>query len=265
MLYDNTLTFLQRLQMAATHGHYHYTSGETDLERYDRMAKKFAVAYETELSRQTKQKRRRVGEASASLYAARRSTIPDQDGKIPVFWVLVASDGVGRVHEREKLLDLRNRDTRLNAADGKYELVHDGKTWSWQLSSAAYRQYQQKIHHITALPAGRRQEIEIDGIRRDKHAEQLLDQLYNEPGFRLLRRQVGRLVSELRGEWKRLRPGTGPRLSERTFLPYVRFMPDFPKQDVVPSSKITMEERRALFEKAFPGLIGKHKVSHEDD
>ncbi|GHD79777.1 hypothetical protein GCM10011419_23580 [Vogesella fluminis] len=68
------------------------------------------------------------------------------------------------------------------------------------MSSAAFRQYQQKIHNIAVLPAGRRQEIEIDGIRRDKQAEQLLDQLYSEPGFRLLRRQVGRLVSELRGE-----------------------------------------------------------------
>lgn len=252
MLYDNTLTFLQRLQMAATHGNYHYTCGNTDLDRYYRLARKFAVAYETELSRQTKQKRRRAGEASASLFAVRRSTIPDQDGKIPVFWVLIASDGAGRVHEREKLLDLRNRDTRLAAAGGKYELVHDGKTWSWQLSSAAFRQYQQKIHNVAALPARRRQEIEIDGIRRDKQAEQLLDQLYSEPGFRLLRRQVGRLVSELRGEWKRLRSGSGPKLSERTFLPYIRFLADGPKQP--PSPTITPEERRALFEAAFPRL-----------
>jgi hypothetical protein len=238
MLYDNSLTFLQRLQMAATHGHYHYTSGQTDLEGYERLVKKFAIAYETELSRQTKQKRRRAGEASASLFAVRRSTIPDQAGKIPVQWVLIASDGVGRVHEREKLLDLRNRDTRLTAADRKYELVHDGKTWSWQLSSAAYKHYQQKIHSIAALPARRRQEIEIDGIRRDKQAEQLLDQLYTEPGFRLLRRQVGRLVTELRGEWKRLRSGSGPKLSERTFLPYVRFLPDRPQPDVPPTTTI---------------------------
>lgn len=254
MLYDSTLTFLQRLQMAATHGHHYYTSGQTDLQGYDRLAKKFAISYETELSRQTKQKRRRAGEASASLYAVRRSTIPDQNGKIPVYWVLIVSEGVGRVREREKLVDLCNRDARLTAADGKYELVHDGKTWSWQLSSAAYKHYQQKIHNIAALPAGRRQEIEIDGIRRDKQAEELLDKLYAEPGFRLLRRQVGRLVSELRGEWKRLRSGSGPRLSERKFLPYVRFLPDQLRPDVPPTPTITSEERRALFEAAFPGL-----------
>ncbi|MCS3805824.1 hypothetical protein HNO92_003252 [Chromobacterium alkanivorans] len=254
MLYDNTLTFLQRLQMAATHGLYHYTSGDIDLERYDRMAKKFAATYGTQLSRQTKQKRRRAGEASASLFAVRRSTIPDSEGKIPVYWVLIASPGIGRIHEREKLLDLRNRDARLTAADGKYELVHDGKTWSWQLSSAAYRQYQQKIHNIATLPARRRQEIEIDGIRRDKQAELLLDKLYTEPGFRLLRRQVGLLVKEMRGEWERLRPGNGPRLSKRSFLPYIRFLPDKPRRAVPPTPSITAEERRALFEKAFPGF-----------
>ncbi|UGA36187.1 hypothetical protein JOS77_17030 [Chromobacterium haemolyticum] len=128
------------------------------------------------------------------------------------------------------------------------------KTWSWQLSSAACKQYQQKIRNVAALPPGRRQEIEIDGIRRDKQAEELLDKLYTEPGFRRLRRQVGQLVSELRGEWKRLRSGSGPWLSERTFLPYVRFLPDRPQPDVPPIPTITTEERRALFKAAFPGL-----------
>lgn len=257
MLYDNTFVFLKRLQEAATNGYRYYTSGSTDLERFERMSRKFAAAYETGLSRQTKHKRRRAGEATATLYAVRRSTIPDKDGNIPVHWVLIVSDGAGLVCERETLLDLRNRDTRLTAADGKYELVHDGKTWSWQLSSAAFRQYQQKIHNIAALPAGRRQEIEIDGERRDKQAEAILDQLYSEPGFRLLRRQIGRLVKELREEWKRLRPASGPKLSRRRYLLYIRFMSDKPRQaDLPPAPAITTEDRRALFEKAFPGIYG---------
>lgn len=256
MLYCDTLIFLKRLQMAATNGQYYYTCGETDLDRYERMAKKFATAYETGLSRQTKHKRRRAGWASASLFAVRRSTIPDQSGKIPVYWVLVASGGIGRVHEREQLRDLRNRDTRLTAGGGQYELVHDGKTWSWKMTTRTYQAYLEKMHRVAALPVERRREIEIDGIRRDRDAEQILDQLYSQPGFRLIRSQVGFLVEAFKGEWKRLRSDKGPKLSERNFLPYVRFMPN--KREKAPaaaSPTISMEERRALFQAAFPGLL----------
>lgn len=254
MLYSNTLTFLQRLQQAATHGRFHYTTGEIDLDSYERLARKFAVAYETQLSRQTKQKRRRAGEASSALYAVRLSARPNEHGKIVVYWVLLASEGAGRVHEREQLMDLRNPKTRLTARNGRYELVHDGSTWSWRLTHMAFNKYADRIHRIASLPPDRRRTIEIDGVRRDADAEKLLDQLYNEPGFRLLRRQIGNLASELRREWRRLRPANGPRLSERTFLAYVRFLPNMRPNDIASApSPSTEAERRELFRNAFGG------------
>ena len=44
--------------------------------------------------------------------------------------------------------------------------------------------------------------------------------LYNMPGFRLVRRQAGKLVAFANGEWRRLRPATGPQIRKQTFLPY---------------------------------------------
>ncbi|WP_162634362.1 hypothetical protein [Ralstonia sp. GX3-BWBA] len=252
MLYPNTLVFLQRLQQAATHGNYHYTSGETDPAGYKRLAEKFSAAYETGLSRQTKLRRRRAGEASSALYAVRTSVRTDQDGNVRVYWVLVASSGMGRVHEREKLLDMRERKTRLSASNGRYELVHDGRSWSWRLSHNAYSKYVERIHRIASLPPSRRRTIEVDGVLRDPDAEKLLDDLYCQPGFRLLRRQIGKLVGDLRHQWKRLRPAIGPKLSERTFLPYIRFLPNERRSNSIALPDLSSQaDRQELFRIAF--------------
>ncbi|WP_212635601.1 hypothetical protein [Ralstonia insidiosa] len=252
MLYRNTLVFLQRLQQAAANGNFHYASGETNLDDYERLAKKFSTTYETQLSRQTKLRRRRAGEASSTLYAARMLPSPNRGSAISVYWVLVVSDGVGRVHDQEKLKDMRDRKTRLTAGGGRYELVHDGRTWSWRLSHNAYNRYIERIHRMASLPPGRRRTVEINGLLRDPDAERLLDDLYSEPGFRLLRRQIGKLVSELRREWTRLRPANSPKLSERTFLAYVRFLPNECRRDPAVGPKLSSQiDRQELFRIAF--------------
>jgi hypothetical protein len=127
---------------------------------------------------------------------------------------------------REQLQDLRQKDHRLATPDGRYELVHDGVSWSWQMSKPCLKKYRERIHQVAAQPFSRRRQIEIDGVVRDLAIERLQDQLYAEPGFRLIRRQVGQLVRYLRGEWKRLRPVCGPQPREISFLPYVRFRPN---------------------------------------
>jgi hypothetical protein len=245
MLHPDKIRFMQRLQQAATHQHVLYTSGKTDLAGFDRLTKKFSAAYGTDLSRQAKHKRRRAGEASSYLHGVRLNT-RGENGQLLVDWVLLASEGLGLVSHREQLLDLRDPHTRLKSPDERHELVHDGKTWSWRLTHRAYNQYIERVHRIASLSPARRRHIEIDGILRDADAEILLDRLYAEPGFRLIRRQVGKLAAELRRDWKRLRPASGPQLSERTFLAYVRFLPD---QPVI--NGFTHAERREAFQLAF--------------
>jgi hypothetical protein len=258
MLHPDKIRFMQRLQQAATHQHVFYTSGRTNLAGFDRLTKKFADVYGTDLSRQTKHKRRLAGEASSCLHAVRLTT-RGKDGQLAVDWVLLASEGRGLVTHREQLQDLRDPHSRLKSPDARHELVHDGKTWSWRLTHRSYNQYLDRIHRIASLSPDRRRYIEIDGVSRDADAEILLDKLYAEPGFRLVRRQVGKLVAELRRDWKRLRPATGPQLSERTFLAYVRFLPD---QPVI--NGLTHAERREAFLCAFPGPAGSAIVSDRD-
>lgn len=62
--------------------------------------------------------------------------------------------------------------------------------------------------------------------RRDRdRAEKLITDIARAPGFRLARRQVGRLLARFRSEWKRLRSENDPMPPSPTFLPYVRMLP----------------------------------------
>jgi hypothetical protein len=250
MLHPDKIRFMQRLQHAATHQYFFYVSGQTDLDGFHRLTKKFGDAYGIDLSRQTKHKRRLAGESTCHLHGVRLTSIPNVIGKVPVYWVLLVSEGRGLVNQREQLQDLRNPRTRLKSPADNHELIHDGKTWSWRLTHRVYNLYVERIHRIASLSPARRRTIEIDGVLRDGDAEAMLDKLYSEPGFRLIRRQVGKLVAALRREWKQLRPADGPRLSERSFLAYVRFLPD---QAVV--NGFTQAERRAFFVSAFPNQL----------
>lgn len=226
MLYDTSLTMMQRLQQAAGNDYLFYTTGRIQRDKFDDLVCKFNLQYETGISRQSKARRKRSGMATSCLHVLHTRWLPQSNEEQQIWFVLMATKGTGRIHVRERLQDLRQKDSRLTTADDRYELVHDGVSWSWKITKSHYKKYRERIHQIAALPAPRRRQIEMDGIVRDLAIERLQDQLYAEPGFRLVRRQVGQLVKYLRAEWKRLRPVAGPQPREISYLPYVRFRPN---------------------------------------
>ena len=219
MLLPDRLTLMQRLQDAARNGFTHYTLGQVEPAKWAKLATKFAHAYETDLSKATRSRRRRAGQAVALLYGA---SPPPYIEAGKVTWALVVTEGKGRVHEREQLRELRAERIEL---DG-YELVHDGVSWSWRMTQKRYRYWQDRIREICTKPPARRAVAQRDGVTVDPDIEQVLDALYNAPGFRLVRRQVGQLVTYARREWQRVRPENGPQLHARSFLPYVRRLPN---------------------------------------
>lgn len=226
MLHETSLTMMQRLQQAAGNDYLFYTTGRIQRDKFDDLVSKFNLQYETGISRQSKARRKRSRMATSCLHALHTQWLSQPDNENKVWFVLMATQGTGRVHVREQLQDLRQRDSRLTTPNGRYELVHDGVSWSWQMTKLYYQKYRERIHQIAALPTPRRRQIEMDGIVRDLAIERLQDQLYAEPGFRLVRRQVGQLVKYLRAEWKRLRPAAGPQPRQISYLPYIRFRPN---------------------------------------
>jgi hypothetical protein len=107
-----------------------------------------------------------------------------------------------------------------------YELVHDGRSWSWRMTKKRFQYWRDRIHAVAALHPERRTIGEDAAGVFDTNVEAIQDALYNAPGFRLVRQQVGKLVQFLRAEWKRLRPNTGIQPRLRTFLPYVQRLPN---------------------------------------
>lgn len=209
---------MQRIQLAAVCGTVtRFVSGELDDEAaVERFMRKMRDRYETDLKPDTKSKRRRAGVATVDFWVYERPTAIE--GKAPFWWVLLVSEGKGRVVEAERLIPLQPegaaRSKRLEL-DG-YELVHDGVGWSWQMTRATVSRWHEQIRRICSAAPGR-----CDRAR----AEKLISDMSRAPGFRLVRRQVGHLLARFRGEWTRLRAKSEPMPQMPTFLPYVRMLP----------------------------------------
>lgn len=200
---ESKILLMQRLQDYARLDYRFYFQGEVGLEKLNSLSRKFAQQYDTELSKFQRARRKRSGEAVTQLLI----WIPEDSDKAR-FW-LMATEGKGRVHEYETLRDLRDKSNRISLSD--YELVHDGVSWSWRMTQATYTFHQKRLRNAILA-------------RNDLLYGVAVASLYQSPGFRLVRRQVGMLARWLRMEWGKLRKEPMPELP--TFLAYVRRLPN---------------------------------------
>lgn len=205
LICPNRLVFLQRCQDAAR-SYSCFITGTCPASDAGRLVAKFGKTYETALSPSSKSKRKRSGFAVCSAFGYH---LPSGDMR----FALVATEGAGLVHNREKLAKLGE----ARITDGDLELVHDGRTWTWQLKKEAMEKWRERIRREAVRPTTRRQIV--DGV--DQDAERLLDDLYALPGFRAIRSQVGELVHYLVGEFRRARPNESTP-KPRPFLAYVQ-------------------------------------------
>lgn len=219
MLLPDRLTLMQRIQDLARHGYHHFTSGQTSPEKWPELRKKFDKLYATNLKPSTRHNWRKRGEAVSLVYGCPSSP---HESPCKVRWVLLSTEGMGLVHEREQLLHMSGARLELEG----YELVHDGRSWSWRMTKRRVQYWRDRIHAVAALHPERRTIGEDAAGKFDADAEAIQDALYHTPGFRLARQQVGKLVQFLRMEWKRLRPNTGIQPRVRTYLPYVQRLPN---------------------------------------
>ena len=220
IVFDDVVTFMQRIQDCASKGLERYVRGEISLEKWTTFQKHMTAQYDLDISDSTRSKRRKAGEAVARLYGFKTA---GKESK--VIWMMMVSPGLGRLPSREKLESIRTKRIPF----GNYELVHDGKTWTWQMKKEKYSDLLFEISHLARRSINhRRIHTREDGSTYDVEAEAWLDRLYLQPGFRLIRRQVGTLVAKGQEFWKQYRPENGPKLEARPFLGYVRRRPNKP-------------------------------------
>ncbi len=202
---ESKILAMQRLQDAARFDYHLYFQGEIGFEKLAALSKKFAREYDTELTKSQRSRRKLSGEAVTQFLVWK-----PESGDKAIFWLLTTG-GKGRVMEREQFVDLRDKEHRLSLTG--YELVHDGVSWSWRMEKTTYTNHQKRLRNAILA-------------KNDLALQMAIASLYNSPGFRLVRRQVGMLSKWLRGEWKRLRKDTESMPALPTFLAYVRRLPN---------------------------------------
>jgi hypothetical protein len=221
-LLPNFLTLCQRIQDCSTKGFRLYVTGQIDPEKWPKFEAKMVSAYELDMSDSTRSKRRKKGESVARLYAC-----PVPGGAIQ--WVMMVTEGAGRIHSKEDLQHIETNRLEI----GGFELVHDGVGWTWKMTAARFKYWKDRILTIAKRPPERRKiVINPDTLRQhDAEIETVMDTLYSSPGFRLVRRQVGQLVAHANASWTRFRPSSGPSIRKRSYLPYVRRLPNVKVQN----------------------------------
>ena len=236
MIYPNLQTYMQRVLLCAAQGFFYYTCGKTEPSKFEKLHEKFKIFYSVDESKFSRHRKRKHGTATTVLHAC----MFDQK----IYFCLMSSAGKGRVHEREKLADLRQKNLRLVSPCSRFQLVNDNESWSWSMTPLHRRKLRERIHKIASLSPSSRTFGVIDGQRCDLQIERILDQIYAEPGFRLIRKEIGRLVVYLNREWSRLRPATDPRPSQRTFLHYIRMLPT--REKSTPEKMAANAKKRSL-------------------
>ena len=129
-----------------------------------------------------------------------------QQSPTRVHWWLLATAGKGRVWEYEQLKEIQK--VRIQIAGG-YELVHDGRTWSWKYLES----------HVQSLRTSIRLAI---AHKQDERLQSLIADVYATAGFRLARQQAGHLAAFIRADWIRVRGAGEAMPAFPTRMLYVR-------------------------------------------
>jgi hypothetical protein len=217
---------MQRLLDATLRGYHWHISGTIPIAKAERLAAKFAERYQVHYNANQRAYAKLRDRANARLF------VLYQDGDTDLHWWLLATEGEGRVHAEERLLDARLRRERLRLGDD-YELLPltkpraqgGGTTWTWRMTRACYGRWVERVRQAGRYPSPR-------------EAQRVVQSLHRTPGFSGIRRQVGHLTALLRREWRR-RHGTLGGLPTGMKLPYVERLTD----TAVPLSALRVPNR----------------------
>ena len=191
IIFTKKTVLMQRLIDAVGNGYHWYTCGVIDKGRSQCLVQKFAEKYGTSLNKNQRAYRRRKGVAVARLFML------DQPNEEKLKWWLLVTDGGGAVHHEEMLNDAYLKRSRIRMGED-YELVRITKSGNpvgctvltWRMTRKREQEWREWL---------------IEACRKSTEREicKALDSLYKSPGFSGIRKQVGKLVTMAKKEWRR--------------------------------------------------------------
>lgn len=188
-LYKTVL--MQRLLDSVSRGYPWHTSGTVPLHKAQRFVEKFADRYSVDRNENQRAYARRKGKANARLFMFVTHE------RTELLWWLLASKGIGVVHEQEQLWHAMDKRRRIRIGND-YELIRrtrsstngGGTVWSWRMTRACYENWRRRIILACRSP----------GTAEIRPA---ISSLFRTPGFSGTRKQVGELCTLARKEWRR--------------------------------------------------------------
>lgn len=191
LVFTRQALLMQRLSDYVRHNYHYWTAGTVPLTRAQALSQKFEVRYRVYATESQRRYARQHGRANAFLL------LFASENRTELRWFLLVSEGTGCVHE-EVLRDARNSRERLRTFEDRYELLQltrpkhqgGGTTWTWRMTRETFDHYDYR-----AIAAAR--------SSAPVAAQRLSHELARTPGFSGVRRQVGRLMKRMRGEWVR--------------------------------------------------------------
>ena len=160
-------------------GYVHHVSGVVKPDKVEHLYSRFEELYDTELSKFQRARRKKAGICNVRFFLHPRYTTPDFQ------WWLLATDGEGLFHEREKPFCSTFKRQRLRAFN-QYEAIklpNEGKppSWTWRLTKESYLNWRARI------------QAAIRNRKDEKDLKRIMKELHSLPGFRGVRNQVAEL------------------------------------------------------------------------
>ncbi len=200
-VYSQTDAFMSAIIDQVRNGYTRYAMGTVAPEKVASMTAKMALFYKTDADRNERFRMKQNKLAPARLLLRERKSHSDLQ------WVLLVYHlGETPAEMGEKLLDICKKGTRIVIDD--FELVQriDSKTapkgkgpnkkpctrWTWQIAGHTERTIRERI-------------IEAIRTHNDKELHIVQLELWNMPGFAMIRHQIGKATALARAEWGRIR------------------------------------------------------------
>jgi len=208
-LYIHLSGTLHSLITLTAKGYVHHVTGVVKPEKVEALAARFEELYDTELSRFQRARRKKAGKCNVRFIIHPRYTTPDFQ------WWLLATDGEGLFHEREKTKDSTKKRGRLTAFSQYQAVMQPAKgsipRWTWRLDAESFANWKARI------------QASIRNRSDEKDIKRIMRELHSLPGFRGVRGQVAELRKFTGAEWRRITAQNSCPHIPKKVQPYLRY------------------------------------------
>jgi hypothetical protein len=186
---------MRRILHLVSHGYTNYVQGEVSINKIKELHSKFSGIYDINANYIKRHRNRKKGLCNSELVVLKVNE------KVCKWWLL-STAGDGNIYKLERLLDAKNKNSRILSPDENFELIKTPRidlkaSWTWRMTSDTVASWEARI------------KISIRN-KNDKSLEQCLYFLRRVPGFRECRKQAFGLVKLAKSEWKRSRSDEFP-------------------------------------------------------